>query len=110
MLIGGYGLQPSLMDRLLDTPPGLYTSAEILQLLSDNDIAISYSHSALLSEKVEITQEQTAVKSLIEKVFDLENYSYATRGEKILIIRCKDKIKRNRSGVIDRHEPKTLVA
>ncbi len=88
---------------VINIEPGEYTPRDIVRIMQEKKIFISYSQASLKKKKVSITQNKNALNTLLESIFDLESYTYLMKGGKILIIPKSNESPGNSSGMLYNH-------
>lgn len=73
-------------STIIEIAPGYYSPKEVLDLIKNQNISISYSESSLKLGKVNIKKSKNRLDKLLSILFDLESYDYLIKGSKILIV------------------------
>lgn len=80
-----------LWDSIIEIAPGSYTPEAIVKILSKKGITISYSQSALKTDKIKFSGQQATVEDILKRIFDLKKYDILEKENKILIVPKKEK-------------------
>lgn len=84
--------------------PGEYPAREVIEIINDHNITISYAQTSLRQKPITINRSEIRLNTLLELLFDKAQYFYLMKGQKVLIILKQVSLPENSSGQLNTYD------